>query len=234
MLQLWPGENPGNAVGKIIYDTFGRSHEIIGVVRDFLLVSDNKDLVPALYQPYSSVNNSAQTFLVKLHSGALMKDFRQRLSSFNAGSVTIEESPISEVVSESMANTRMILQLLGCFALLGIVVAGLSAYGTTSLMVTSMNREIGIRIAMGATARNIFMFILWRGIRVILIVVPIGLFLAWILSKVLSGFLFQVKVDDPLAWIISCTVLLGITVIAVLIPALRATHVNPLEAIRSE
>ncbi|MDR0311865.1 MAG: FtsX-like permease family protein, partial [Acidobacteriota bacterium] len=73
-----------------------------------------------------------------------------------------------------------------------------------------------------------------RGIRAILIALPVGLLLAWILSRTLSSFLFQVKVDDPLAWIISCAVLLGITIIAVLIPSLRATRVNPADAMRNE
>ena len=171
---------------------------------------------------------------VKLHSGFLMNDFRQRLSSLAVGGVTIEVTPLGKIVSESMENTHMTLQLLGCFALLGIVVAGLSAYVTTSLMVAAMNREIGIRMAMGAQFRDIFLLVLWRGIRAILIALPVGLFLAWVLSRILSGFLFQIKIDDPLAWIVSCAALLGITIIAVLIPALRATRVNPLDAMRGE
>ena len=72
------------------------------------------------------------------------------------------------------------------------------------------------------------------GARAILIGLPFGLLLAWILSKILSGFLFQVKVDDPVAWIISCTLLFMITIIAAFIPALRIAHVNPLDALRNE
>ena len=128
----------------------------------------------------------------------------------------------------------MTLQLLSCFALLGIIVAGLSTYTTTSLMVAGMTRNIGIRIAMGAQKQDILRFVFWRGIRAILFTLPFGLFLAWILSKILSSFLFQVKTNDPLAWFISCAVLLGLAGIAVLIPALRAAHVNPLDAMRKE
>lgn len=163
-----------------------------------------------------------------------MKNFRQRLSGLDMSLATIEISTLEDIVSDSMVNIRMTLQLLGSFALLGIIVAGLSAYATTSLMVAAMNREIGIRMAMGAQLGYIFLFVLWRGIRAILIALPVGLFLAWILSRILSGFLFQVKVNDPLAWIISCAVLLGITAIAVLIPALRAARINPLDAMRDE
>jgi len=230
--KLWPGDNAGNAVGKTIYSQ--GSHEIIGVVRDFHTVSNNKDFVPAIYRPESNTNTQIQTFLVKLHSELLMKDFRHRLFNFDINLAIIKVHPLREIVSVSTANMRMTLQLLGCFALLGIVVAGLSAYAITSLMVIAMNREIGIRMAMGAATGNIFRLILWRGIRTILFALPIGLFLAWILSRILSGFLFQVKVDDPLAWIISCAALIGIAGIAVLIPALRAIRVNPLDAMRNE
>jgi len=101
-------------------------------------------------------------------------------------------------------------------------------------MAAAWNREMGIRMAMGATTWDILRLALWRGIRAILFGLPVGLFLAWILSRVLSGFLFQVKTDDPLAWITSCAVLLGITTVAALIPALRAIRVNPADALRNE
>ena len=210
------------------------SHEVIGVVRDFHLVSDNKDFVPAIYRPESNTNTHVQTFLVKLHSGALMKDFRQRLSGFDAGTVTIEVRSLGEVVSESTANMRMTLQLLGSFALLGIVVAGLGVYATTSLMIAAMNREMGIRMSMGAQTWDILRFALWRGTRAILLGLPAGLILAWILSRILSGYLFQVKVNDSLAWLISCAVLLVITTVAAFIPALRAAQISPLDALRDE
>jgi len=231
--QMWPGENIGNTVGKIIYN--GKNAvEIIGVVQDFYLVSYNKEFVPGIYKPESNANNLEQTFLVKLHSGALMKDFWQRLYSFDAGSITINASPLREIVSEATTNMRMTIQLLGSFALLGIVLAGLSVYATTSLMVVALNREIGIRMSMGATTWNILRLMLWRGIRTILFALPAGLFLSWTLSQILSSLLFQVIINDPLPWVVSCVVLIGIALIAVLIPALRATHINPLDAIRNE
>ena len=228
--QFWPGEN---AIGKIVYDGSRNSQEIVGVVPDFHLVSDNKDFVAAVYYPADNYRR-AQTYLVKLHSGALMNDFRKRLSGFDTGSVIIEARSLGEIVSESMTNTRMTLRLLGIFALLGIIVAGLSAYATTSLMIAAMNREMGIRMAMGAQFWDILRLAFRRGSRAIIVGLPLGLFLAWILSRILSGFLFQVKVDDSLAWIVSGAVLIGIAAIAVLIPALRAACANPADILRKE
>ena len=228
--QFWPGEN---AIGKTIYDGLSNSYEIIGIVRDFHQVSDNKDFVPAVYYPPSAWLPD-QIFLAKIHSEALMKDFRQRLSGFDAGSVTIEAQSLGNIVSEALANTHMTLELLGGFALLSIGVAGLGVYATTSIMATSWNREMGIRMAMGAQAWDILRLALWRGTRAIIFGLPLGLFLALILSRILSNYLFQVKILDPIVWVICCALLLAITILAALIPSLQAVRVNPLDVIRND
>ena len=128
----------------------------------------------------------------------------------------------------------MTIQLLGCFALLGVTVAGLGVYATTSLMMAAQKREMGIRMALGAQTWDIIRLALWRGTLAILIGLPLGLFLAWILSRILSSYLFQVKVDDPLVWIAGCALLAGITVVAALIPALRVARTNPADVLRGE
>ena len=226
--QFWPGEN---AVGKMIYDGLSNAYEIVGVVRDFYYFSNNKDFIPAVYYPPDTYNLS-QAFLVRLHSKSLMKDFRQRLSGFDAGSAKIEAQPLEEIVYKATANMRIMLQLIGSFALLGIVVAGLGVYATTSLMAATWNREMGIRMAIGAQAWDILRLALWRSIRAILFGTPVGLFLAWILSRSLSSYLFQVKIDDPFVWIISCALLLIITTAAAFFPALRMSCINPMDVLR--
>ena len=226
--QFWPREN---AVGKIIYGNLSNAYRIVGVVRDFHQVGDNKSIVPAIYYPPEIWRPVTQKFIVKLHSRFLIKDFQQRLADFDTGSVTIEIRSFEEVVSNATANTRMTLQLLGIFAVLGIVVSGFGVYATTSLMAAAWNREIGIRMALGARTWDILRLALWRGMRAIFFGLPFGLFLALILSRILSRYLFQVKVDDPLVWIISCAFLLIVTIIAALVPVLRAIRVNPMIAL---
>ena len=226
--QLWPGEN---AVGKIIYNGFRNAYEIIGVVRDFHNVGDRKEFVPAVYYT-PDIWRSKQAFIVKLHSRSLIRDFRQRLAGFDASSASIEIRSLDDIVSGATANMRLTLQLLGIFAVFGIIVSGLGVYATTSLMAASWNREMGIRIAVGAQSWDILSLALWRGTRAIVLGLPFGLFLAWILSRTLSSFLFQVNVDDSLAWVTSCAILLVITIVAAFIPALRVTRVNPMDVLR--
>ena len=174
-----------------------------------------------------------QRFLVRLHSRALIKDLRQRLSALDTGSVDIEVMSLVDYTSDPKANINLAFQFLSCFALLGIVVAGSGVYATTSLMAASRNKEIGIRMAVGAQTGDILRFVLWRGLRPIVIGLPVGLLLAWILSRLLAS-LIVLNIINPLTWILSCVVLVGIATIASFIPALRTIRVNPLDVLRKE
>jgi len=231
--RLWPGEN---AIGRILYQNTTRYFEVVGVVRNYHQTPGENDFTPTVYIPY--MGGSSYDLLVKLRPGTSLQNFRlnvrQRLSGLTAVPTEFEVQPLSEHVKDALAGRRFTLQLLGCFAILGIVVSGLAVYATATLMAAARRREMGIRMAMGAQFWDILRLAFWRGTRAILVGLPLGLFPAWILSRALSSFLFQVKIDDPLAWVISCGVLLVITTIAALIPALRAARVNPLDVIRSE
>jgi len=228
--RLWPGENP---IGKVFYDDRKASREVVGVVRNYHHFPGSRDFIPTIYSPYSGIESN---FLVRLRPGASLQNFhsnlRQRLSGFPLES--IEVKPLNEYVKDATSNQRLTLQLLIGFAVLGIIVSGLGVYATATLMAAERTRETGIRMAMGAQTWDILKLAFWRGIRAILVGLPFGLFLAWVLAKVLSSYLVQVKIDDLLSWIISCAILLVIATIAALIPALRASRVNPMDALRKE
>ena len=228
--QFWPQED---AVGKTIYDTTLNSHEIVGVVQDFHQVADNKKFIPTMYFPAENANVN-QKFLVKLRSDALRKSFRQRLFKMDKSSMYINIQSLGDSILKSTVNTRLLLHLLGGFALLGCLISGLSVWATTTAMAASRTRETGIRMALGAKIGDIFKLVLWRGTRAILIGLPFGLFFAWILSRILSSFIFQLNPNDPFAWAISCILLIGIVFVAALIPALRTSRVNLMNALKKE
>ena len=236
--RLWQGESP---VGKVFYDSTSASHEVIGVVKNFHHVPGNKDFIPAIYAPttyeplWTGITFKYEC-LIKLRPNTSINSFlpnaRQRLSGYALEWLQIK--PLSKEIEPTIANQRMTLQLLGCFAVLGIIISGFGVYATATLMAVARNREMGIRMALGAQTWDIFRLALWRGVRVILIGLPLGLFLSLILSKILSNRLVFVNIDDPLVWVISCAVLFFITIIAALIPALRAIRGNPLDVLRNE
>jgi len=229
--QQWREENP---IGKIFY--VGRNaYEVVGVVRNFHHIPASKDFIPTMYIPYEGTITSTE-FLVKLRPKTSFSKFhsnaRQRLSRFPLDWVVAK--PLSEYVKEATVNQRLTIQLLAGFAVLGIIVAALAVYATATLAASARTKEMGIRMAMGAQTWDILKLAFLRGIRAILLGLPFGLFLALILCKVLSSFLVQVNIRDPLVWLISCAVLLVIATVAALIPALRAVFLNPLDALRNE
>jgi len=235
--QLWPKEKPENTIGKVFYDVLNNSHEVVGVVRNYHQIPGNNSFIPILYAA-SPGTDPKQQFLIRLRSGVSLENFRleahRRLYNLEQGLSKLEVRPLSEVVSEVTRSQYLAVKLIGCFAFLGMIVSGLGVYATATFMAVSRYHEIGIRIAMGAQTKDILLFSLWHGARAILIGLPSGLFLAMILSKILSTVMFQVNIVDPFVWIISCVLLACITFIAALFPALQAIRVNPLDVIRSK
>ena len=191
--KFWPEEN---AVGKIIYDMDLVPYEIVGVLYDFYQVVDKKIIDPVIYYPATIISEVQGGYLVKLHSNSLTKSFQRGLVGMNNGLVYINIQSLDKLVSDSTAHMRLLLQFYSSFALLGILIAGLGVYATATLVATARNRENGIRMAMGANAWDIFMLAVWRGIRVIIIGLPVGLLIAWVLSRILSSFIFQLNAND--------------------------------------
>jgi ABC-type antimicrobial peptide transport system permease subunit len=228
---FWPGEN---AVGKTVYDDNRKAIEIVGVVSDFHR-DNNIDIAPAIYRPETGTH-AAQKFIIRLRSNASLASFRSNVRRQLSGldtEVRLEVRTLLEQAS-ALADHRLSLLLISCFALLGIVVSGLGVYATSTLMEYSRNREIGIRMAAGAQYSDILRLILLRSARVLLIGLPCGLFLGWVLTSGLSSVVFQVKSNDLAVWIISCAAFLGIATVAALVPALRAARINPAHVLRSE
>jgi len=233
---LWPEENP---IGKTFYNVSlmqSATYEVVGVVRNYHQIPGNRDFIPAIYFQGTGGLPPQATFLVKFRPGTSLENFhsnvRQRLSGFNLRSTTVRT--LSEIVNEATANQRLAIQLLICFAILGIFVSGLAVYATATLAAAARTKETGIRIALGAQIGDILRLAFWRGIRAIIFALPFGLFLSWILAKILAGFLVQINIGDTLIWVISCAILFAIATVAALIPALRATRVDPLDALRND
>jgi len=231
---LWPGEN---VVGKIIYDHMRVPREIVGVVQDYHQIVHKYSILPTMYFPIT-VNFSRIEFLVRLNSLASMKRFQENvqlhLPVLTNRTFWFDVRSLNEHLSESMTNQQLTFQLMGCFSLLGMVLSALGIYSITTFMAESRKCETGIRMAMGAQVGDILMLALWRGLRPILVGLPLGLFLALVLTQALSNILFQVNAADSIVWIISCVLLIGTMIIAALIPALLAIRINPLDVLRNK
>jgi len=141
---------------------------------------------------------------------------------------------MDERLSNSVAQRRFQMLLLGVFAAVALVIATVGIYGVISYAVSRRTHEIGIRMALGAQARDVLRMVIWRGISLALIGVALGLAAALALTRVMKNLLFEVSATDPATFALIALLLVGVALIASYIPARRATKVDPLLAIRHE
>jgi putative ABC transport system permease protein len=141
---------------------------------------------------------------------------------------------LQELVSDSSREKRFLALLLALFGAVALVLASVGIYGVVSYSVSQRTREIGIRLTFGADVRRILGMVLWEGLRLALAGVVVGLLGAWALSRYLTSILFGVRATDPLTYLGVALLMTAVTLVACLVPARRATKVDPMVALRYE
>jgi predicted permease len=242
--QFWPNEDP---IGKHIMLTFfpGVAREVVGVVGDVKLDGlDQSRPAAALYVPLDQITaakdqpwQSAPMTLV-VHTAS--NPMNLVLPVTNAIHDVDREVPVrdvqtmDELVANSLSGQRLDLLLLGSFAVVALVLAGIGIYGVLSYSVRRRVQEIGIRLALGASLSNVLRMIVLEGMRPVLLGLAIGTVAALALSKVISSLLYEVKATDPATFLTVAVVLALVALFASMIPAYRAGKVDPMLALRCE
>jgi putative ABC transport system permease protein len=141
---------------------------------------------------------------------------------------------LDQIFSSSLDQRRFSLSLFGSFAFAALLLAALGVYGVTAYSVTQRVSEIGVRIALGAQAGDVLRLIVGQGMRFVLLGVAIGLAGALALTRLIAHLLFNVSATDPVAFSLVAALLITVALLAALVPARRATKVDPMIALRSE
>jgi putative ABC transport system permease protein len=141
---------------------------------------------------------------------------------------------LSSVLSESVATPRFRTFLLGVFAAVALILAVVGIYGVMSYSVAQRTREIGIRMALGARRGDVLKMTVKQGLKLVVIGVAIGLVAAFVLTRVMASLLFGVSATDPVTFVSIPLVLMSVAMLASYIPALRATRVDPMVALRAQ
>jgi len=141
---------------------------------------------------------------------------------------------LTQTVSGSLAQRRFTLEMVGLFALTALFLAAIGIYGVISYIVTERTREIGIRLALGASRSNILRILLRQGLRLAIAGAALGLVGAVIVSHLMASLLYGVRPTDPLTFAGVAFLFLGVALLACYLPARRAVRVDPLVALRYE
>jgi putative ABC transport system permease protein len=227
------GEDP---IGKRIQGDM----TIVGVVPDLKRYGLEAESQPEIYfyqqSPYTPYLQPFILLAVRTVGDPLklVSAVRQQVQELEANQRIIDVMTMEQRLDKSIAPRRFQMLLFGLFAAVALVIATVGIYGVISYAVNQRTREIGIRMALGAQARDVLRMVVWRGLSLALIGVTLGLAAALALTRVMRNLLFNVSATDPETFTIIALLLFGIALIASYIPARRATKVDPLLAIRHE
>jgi predicted permease len=230
--RLWPGRN---AVGRRMQHN-ENLEEVVGVTADIRGTSLDKDPVLMIYIPYWQRPRQAASLLVRtaMDPRGIAASLRHVIRQMDADVPIPEMQTLQEVMLESVAQRRFQMMLVVLFAAAALALAGFGIYGVVSYSVARRRTEMGIRLALGAGTGGLRRMVLWQAIRPVAAGLAVGIAGALAAGQVLSSLLFQVSARDPFTIAGVALVLLTVSTIAALIPAHRATRVDPMKSLRFE
>ena len=214
----------------------GLCRTIVGVVGNVRQESLTDEVTPEIYMPFAQSPVNSATLLVRTTSDplTLVSAVRSEVLAIDKNQPIYDVKSLAQRVNEAVAVSRSLMVLFAAFALLALVLGAVGIYGIVSYSVTQRTHEIGIRMALGARAGNVLSLILKNGLTLVLTGIVIGIAAALALTRFLTTLLFGVTPTDSVTFVVVSAVFFVIAMIASLIPALRATRVDPLEALRYE
>jgi putative ABC transport system permease protein len=235
--RYFPNEDP---IGKRF--TFGNGGPnaqwiaIVGVVRDTKRQGVDQPIRIESWMPLAQ--SPARSMEVVLRTTgdplALSNAAREAVWSIDRDLPIPRIQTMEQNLSTRVAQRRLNMLLLGLFASVALVLASVGIYGVVSYAVTQRTNEIGIRVALGAQARDVLRLVVGGGMKLALAGVVIGLVMTFLLTRLMASLLFGVSATDPITFAAIAVLLIGVALVACLIPSRRATKVDPMVALRYE
>ena len=238
---FFPNESAiGKRIRAGIPDGWGPEMTIIGVVADIRFEELDRSPAMQIYSLHSKgldIGVSSTMILAARTSSdpaTLIAPIREQVWSLDKDQPVAKVATMENIVSDSLARRRFIMILLGAFAAMALTLATLGIYGVISYFVVQRGREIGIRMALGAERRSVLMMVMKQGMALFLSGIAIGLAGAYLLTRLIASLLYGVTTRDPVTFIVTPLILAAVALLAISIPALKATNVDPLRALRYE
>jgi putative ABC transport system permease protein len=209
-----------------------RWRTIVGVVGDTREAGLDKPPVPVFY--LSALQDPPDRMTIVVRGRVTVASLRDALSRVDPTQPVDKVQPLAEVLSASIATRRFPLQLLGAFAALAVVLSALGIYGVTSYAVAQRTREIGLRMAIGASPLGVVRMVVGGSLRVVLVGLCAGAVAALAGARVLAAQLYGISARDPLTFVVIAALLATVALAASAVPALRAARIDPMAALRTE
>jgi putative ABC transport system permease protein len=237
--QLLPGQNP---IGARIDWARNETREwmtIVGVAGDVKHSGLNQPADPAVYAPFSQNDEAWRKWMTlvirtRVPEATLLEAVKKQVWSLDSQIPVSDIQSMDDLLAVSVAQQRFNMLLLGIFAALAVVLAGVGIYGMVAYRVNQRTREIGVYKALGAQHRDVLHLVMKDGVKLGLLGIVIGLAGAIALTRVMVSLLFEVKPTDPTTLIGVAFLLAAVAILACYIPARRALSIDPMTALRRE
>jgi putative ABC transport system permease protein len=237
--QFFPGED---AVGKRIIPNGSVDpgkppvREIVGVVGDMHLISLREVPKPQMYIPHQQFAVSTMSIFARteVDPESFTTTLRRAVSEVDPDVPVFRPKTLSDYFYRSIAQPRLNAMLVGLFALMALLLAAAGIFGVMSYAVTQRTQEIGIRLALGAQRNDVLRLIIGQGMRFVGAGVVLGLIGVLVCTRLLQSLLFGIGATDVRTMLVVTLILTAVALIACLVPARRATLVDPIKALRAE
>jgi len=235
---MFPGQDP---IGQTFSDEKKAKYTVIGVARNSKLRTIGEQAVSCVYfflnaAPQKAISFFGITVLVKTHCDPerASKALREQIGALDPNMAIFNSETMDDHVDKALLLPRVSALLLGIFGSVGLTLASIGLYGLMSYSVRRRTREIGIRIALGAKPPAVVRMVFRQGLLLTGIGLAIGLGISFAVGRFAASLLYGTSGSDPLTFLVVSVVLLATSVIAILVPAVRAAHVQPTIALRCE
>jgi predicted permease len=235
--RAWPGQD---AVGKVLLQQAGRGEpprelQVVGVARDAKYRSLGEEPRSFIYVPLAQQFDS-ELWLIARRAGSesAIPAVRSLLRQMEPNLPMTVASSLDEATSLGLLPHRVAIWIAGGFGVVGLLLACIGIYGITAFTVTQRTREIGVRVALGATRQRVLRLVVGQSMRMATLGLLLGLGAAAALTQLLTSWLYGIQSIDPPSFAVGATVFAVLALIASWLPARRAASVSPIDALRSE
>ena len=234
----WPNQDPIGRRVKV--PGFGPGPQpwrtVVGVLKDVKQSGLDAPHTAQIYIPHAQYRSDFLTLVIRTQSDplSLVREVRQQIIKLDPNQAASEIASMDDVLADSVAPQHFSTVLLGSLAGLGLLLASIGVYGVLAYSVSQRTREIGIRMALGALQRDVLSLVVGHGMKLLFIGIGVGVTVALLLTRMMSGLLFGVTASDPVTYIGIVMFLAMVTLLACYIPARRAARVDPMVALRHE